>query len=136
MVLSVVALPVAVLSVMVLAGSASETAAGGVSELVLAAAVPVEVAVPVEATVPIEVPIESAAMTAEIVVCGRPSVLFAPALPGVTTAACAGAKTAPTPKAVPPSVRTMRRIKHGRKNAGTLSTARSALRLETRKDRA
>ena len=126
------ALPVVVLSVMVLAGSASETVAGLVSELVSAAAVFVEAAVLVEATVSIE----SAVITAEIVVCGSPSVLFAPALPGVTTAACAGAKTAPTPRAVPPSVRTMRRIKRGRKIAGTFSTARSALRLETREDRA
>ena len=124
MVLSVAVLSVAVLSVMVLAESVSETVAGLVSELVPAAAVPVEA------------PIDSAVMTAEIVVCGRPSVPFAPALPGVTTAACAGAKTAPTPRAVPPSVRTMRRIKRGRKNAGTFSTARSALRLEKRKDRA
>ena len=104
------------LSVVVLAGSASETVAG------LASAV--------------AVPIESVVMTAEMVVCGMPSVPFTPALLGVTTVACAGAKTAPTPRAVPPSVRTMRRIKRGRKNAGTFSTARSVLWLETRKDQA
>jgi len=104
------------LSVVVLAGSASETVAGLTSA--------------------VAVPIESVVMTAEMVVCGMPSVPFTPALLGVTTVACAGAKTAPTPRAVPPSVRTMRRIKRGRKNAGTFSTARSALWLETRKDQA
>ena len=78
--------------------------------------------------------IESAVMTAEIVVFGMPSVPASPALLGVTTVACAGAKTAPTPSAVPPSVRTMRRIKRGRKIAGTFSSAGCALRLETRRE--
>ena len=38
----------------------------------------------------------------------------------LASAACAGAKTAPSPMAVPPSVRTMRRMKSGRKMRGVL----------------
>ena len=100
--------------------------AGSVAELVSAATVLVEAAVPIESVV----------MTAEIVVCGMPSVPLTPALLGVTTVACAGAKTAPTPRAVPPSVRTMRRIKRGRKIAGTFSSVGFAARAETRRERA